>query len=67
MYRAPKQQGTDDAAPYEEIHAMTQKKQSVIIGDFNCPKINWSKMNGDHEGNRLLEVLEDTFLTQIIT
>ncbi len=62
--RPPKQQAADDAALYEEIHAMTQKKQSVIIWDYNCPKINWSTMNGDQEGNRLLEMLEDTFLTQ---
>ncbi len=47
VYRPPKQQAADDAALYEEIQAMTQSKQSVIIGDFNCPKINWSTMTGD--------------------
>ncbi len=57
VYRPPKQQAADDAALYEEIQAMTQNKQSVIIGDFNCPKINWSTMTGDQEGNRLLEML----------
>ncbi len=62
VYRPPKQQAADDAALYEEIKAMTQNKQSVIIEDFNCPKINWSTMNGDQEGNRLLEMLEDTFI-----
>ncbi len=31
--RPPKQQAADDAALYEEINAMTQNKQSVIIGD----------------------------------
>ncbi len=67
VYRPPKQQAADDAALYEEIQAMTQNKQSVIIGDFSCPKINWSNMTGDQEGNRLLEMLEDTFMTQIIS
>ncbi len=66
-YRQPKQQAADDAALYEEIQAMTQNKQSVIIGDSDCPKINWSTINGDQEENRLLEMLEDTFLAQIIT
>ncbi len=63
LYRPPKQQAADDAALYEEIQAMTQNKQSVIIGDFNCPKINWSTLTGDQEGKRLLEMLEDTFMT----
>ncbi len=67
VYRPPKQQAADAAALYEEIQAMTQNKQSVIIWDFNCPKINWSNMSGDQEGNRLLEMLEGTFMTQIIS
>ncbi len=67
VYRPPKQLAADDAALYEEIHAMTQNKQSVIIGNFNCLKINWNTMNGDQVGNRLLEMLENTFITQIIT
>ncbi len=67
MYRPPKQQAADDAALYEEIQALTQNKQSVILRDFNCPKINWSNMTGDQEGNSLLEMLEDTFMTQIIS
>ncbi len=60
MYRSPKQQAADDAALYEKIQALTKNKQSVIIGDFNCPKINWSTMTGDQEGNKLPEMLEDT-------
>ncbi len=40
VYRPPKQQAANDAALYQEIQAMTQNKQSVIIGDFNCPTIN---------------------------
>ncbi len=63
VYRPPEQQATDDEALYEEIQTITQYKQSVIIGDFNCPKINWSTMTGDQEENRLLEMLEDIFMT----
>ncbi len=58
LYRPTKQQAVDEAALYEEIQIITQNKQSVIIGDFNCPKINWNTMNGDQEGNRLLEMLK---------
>ncbi len=35
VYRPPKQQAADDAALYEEIHTITQNRQSVIIGDLN--------------------------------
>ncbi len=32
VYRPPKQRAADDAALYEKIQALTQYKQSVIIG-----------------------------------
>ncbi len=67
VYRPPKQQAADDAALYDEIHTITQNRQSVIIGNFDCSNIDWTTMHGDREGNRLLEMLEDTFLTQIVT
>ncbi len=67
VYRPPNQQAADDTALYAEIQAMTQNKQSVIIGDFNCPNIDWITLSGDQEGNRLLEMLENAFLTQIVT
>ncbi len=67
VYIPPKRQAADGAALYAEIQAMTQNKQSVIIGDFNCPNIDWTTVNGDQEGNRLLKMLEDAFLTQIVT
>ncbi len=47
VYRPPKQQAADDAALYEEIHTITQNRQSVIIGDFNCSNIDWNTMHGD--------------------
>ncbi len=67
VYRPPKQQAADDAALNEEIHTITQNRQTFIIGDFNCSNIDWTTMYGDREGNRLLEMLKDTFLTQIVT
>ncbi len=52
VYRPPRQQAADDAALYEESQAITKNKQSIITGDFNCPNIDWTTMNGDQEGNR---------------
>ncbi len=64
--KPPKQQAADDATLNGEIQAITQNNQSVIIGDFNCPNIDGTSMNGDQEGNRLLEMLEDAFLAQML-
>ncbi len=40
VYRSPKLQAVDDTALYEEINSITQNKEAVIIGDFNCPNID---------------------------
>ncbi len=63
IYRPPKSQAADDIALYEEIKSVIQNKQAVIIGDFNCPNTDWTLMNGDREGNWLIEMAEDAFLT----
>ncbi len=67
VYRPPKQQAADDIALYEELHSLTQSKEAIIIGDFNCPNIDWRQLTGDQEGNRLIEMVEDLFLTQVVT
>ncbi len=67
VYRSPKQQPADDAALYEEIQTTIQNKKAVVIGDFNCPNINWNLMHDDQEGNRLVEMVEDSFLSQLVT
>ncbi len=67
IYRPPKQQLADDAALYEEIQTTILNKNAVVIGDFNCPNINWNLMHGDQEGNRLVEMVKDSFLPQLVT
>ncbi len=67
IYRPPKSQAADDIALCEEIKSVIQNKQAVIIGDFNCPNTDWASMTRDREGNRLIEMAEDAFLTQIVT
>ena len=66
VYRPPKQQAADDVVLYREINSLSLNKQAIIIGDFNCPNIDWGSMHGDQEGNKLIEMIEDTFLTQIV-
>ncbi len=59
VYRPPKQLRTDDTALYVEIQSSIRNKNAVIVGDFNCPNINWNSMHGDQEGSRLIEMVED--------
>ncbi len=42
IYRPPKAQAADDTALYEEIKSVIQNKRAVIIGNFNCPSIDWT-------------------------
>ncbi len=66
MYRPPKLQAADDSALYDEINVITQNKDAIIIGDFNCPNVDWNLMHGDQESNTLVEMVEDQFLTRIV-
>ncbi len=66
MYGPPKLQAADDTVLYEEINPITQNKEAVIIGNFNCPNVDWNLMHGDQEGNKLVEMVEAAFLTQTV-
>ncbi len=66
VYRPPKLQAADDTALYEEINFITQNKDAIIIGDFNCPTVDWNLIHGANEGNKLVEMVQDSFLTQIV-
>ncbi len=37
----PKQQAGDDIDLYEEFHSLTQSKEAIKNGAFNCPNIDW--------------------------
>ncbi len=67
IYRPTKLQAADDTVLYEEIKSVIHNKQTIIIGDFNCSNIDWASMNGDQDSNRLIEMVEDSFLTQTVT
>ncbi len=61
VYRPPKQMRTDDTALYEEIKSSIRNNNAVIVGDFNCPSINWNSMQGDQEGSPLHEMVKINF------
>ena len=66
VYRPPKQNAADDLALYEEIRTIIHSKDAVIMGDFNCPNIDWNSMAGDPEGARLVDLIDDEFLSQAV-
>ena len=64
IYRPPKQCITDDLALYDEIRSTIHGHDAIIVGDFNCPNIDWNWQTGDPEGSRLIDLGEDKFLSQ---
>ncbi len=67
MYRPPKLQATADTALYEEINFITENNEVIIIGDFNCPNVDCTVMHRDQKGNGHFEMVEELFITLIVT
>ncbi len=67
VYRPPKLQAADDTALSNEIQSLTQSKNMIVIGDFNCANVDWRLLIGDQEGSRLINMVEDSYLTQVVT
>ncbi len=66
VYRPPKLQAADDTALYNEIQSLIQGKNAIVIGDFNCANVDWGLLIGDQEGSRLINMVEDSFLMQVV-
>ena len=64
VYRPPHQAIEKDKSLYSKLSTVVKDKLCIIMGDFNCPKINWKYKTADLEGRRLLEFSSDELLTQ---
>jgi hypothetical protein len=42
------------------------KTNTIAIGDFNMPGINWKEGTADGQGRRLLDVMEAANMTQLV-
>ena len=67
-YRPPGQNHELDTAMYNILHRSLQNNESLILGDFNLPHIEWQSLSGvERESHSMLEFLEDNFLTQLVS
>jgi hypothetical protein len=67
IYRSPTQQSTTDDLLLSELKNICKQKESIIIGDFNAPSIDWSMNYTNNEvgfDRKLLNFALDNFLYQ---
>ena len=65
VYRRPGQTIDEDCEMYNTLTDTLQNNDSVIVGDFNLPNINWQNHTGvESESHRLLTFIDDNFLHQ---
>ena len=69
VYRKPGQTVDEDIKLYNSLNTtINSNKESIIVGDFNLPNINWSNNIGvESESHRLLDFIDDNFLHQTVT
>ena len=66
IYRSPKLSRADSRYLWEEIRKATDNNPSIVVGDFNLPRIDWDNQIGDAESEEFLDVVQDNFLHQYI-
>ena len=64
VYRSPN-------APAENTEKLCQiirnlGNNTIVIGDFNFPKINWTTMQADSRGRPLVSAVEEENLAQMV-
>lgn len=64
-YRPPRLTHDKDR---EIFHALNNviSSNTVLIGDFNYPNVNFEEMTGDGEGSRLIDFMENNYFTQYV-
>ncbi len=60
-YRPPGQTQELDNEMYQALRQSLHNSESVILGDFNLPHIDWQTLTGvETESHKMLEFLEET-------
>ena len=67
VYRRPSQVKELDILMYDRLKTVITGKNSIIMGDFNLPEINWNDHSFvESESGRLINFIEDNFLFQFV-
>ena len=66
VYKSPSAEQTEINCLLNMLRSL-DGKQVLIMGDFNCPGINWNMLEADAMGTGLLEIILDNFWTQHVT
>ena len=65
VYRNPAISAGSDIEFYEELEdILSSSSESVIMGDFNQPNINWNQLDSHTPGNKLVNFVQNNNLTQ---
>ena len=74
IYRSPNSSVENNKLLFDLLHEVSVSRHKydnvIILGDFNAPDVDWknNSVNSNAEfDNQLVNVLEDTFLSQLIT
>ena len=52
---------------YQILQQSLRNRESVILGDFNLPHIDWQTLTGvENESYRMLEFIDDSFLSHVV-
>jgi len=66
-YRPPDQEELTDKVFFLQLQEASRSQALVLLGDFNHPNICWrSNTASCRQSSRLLECIEDNFLSQVI-
>ena len=64
-YRRPQIPAQDDEQFFQHLeNLLDSPHESIIIGDFNAPHLNWTDIHNNPQGNRLIRFVYTNNLTQ---
>jgi hypothetical protein len=66
IYRPPNQNLELDEEMFRQLNISLRNKNTIIVGDFNCPSINWQKLTSNTEDSKMLNFVLDEFLIQFV-
>ena len=66
IYRPPKHGRENDEKLFTRLGEGLGTKNVIIMGDLNCPSINWESFTAREEDMPLLNFTQDNFLTQFV-